>query len=346
MRHFSLLLAAVLLFPLTGHSAPDDEDEADEPPPGGQPAHFSGAIGTFRVTARAEPVALQAEDPLTYRLCITATGPSRRGPNRPHLQDFPAFQEGFYIEEVGPPEGDRPDRQTWEYTYRLRPRSTAVQAVPGFPLVSYRPGVIPPRRGYQTIYAPEIPLTVSPRAEVGPPPGVETALTAPESAFEIEPSEVVLLQEETELQAGPITLALAVLLPPSVCTCWYLVWRRLYPDAARLAWKRRSRAAREALKALRRRPPAALDEQARGTAAVVARYLRHRYGWTVEEPTPAEACRFLAAQGVAAALADQVAVFFRDCDAQRFGPVPLTRPDLTAAATCIIVALEMEPCSS
>ena len=338
------LLAALLFSSWSGLAVPDEEDEADAPPLVGQPAHFSGAVGTFRLTVRAAPVELQAEDPLTYTVTITAAARPRHAPHRPRLQDFPAFKESFYLEDLGPPQGSQPNDHTWEFSYRLKPKNPEVRAVPGFPFVWYKPGVLPARLGYQTLYAAKVPLTVRTRVEVGSKPDGALPIVAPKSAFVPAPPERVLRREELGRLPGLMLLASLVLLPPVIAACWYLIWQRLYPDAARRARQRRSRAAREALKALRRRSAPVLADLVQDTTAVVARYLRHRFDWTIEEPTPAEVRNHLLAQGVTTALAGQASDFFRECDILRFGTVSLAPPDLTVAATQLILALETERC--
>src|SRR5207302_969257 len=120
-----------------------------------------------------DPLKVQAEDPITYTVRITATDPRKypvkQPPQRPLQTEFSAFTDNFYIEELGPPEGIQPDPQTWEFAYRLKPKSTEVTSIPGFPFVFYRPGFLPQRLGYMTIRVPAIEITVEPRT---PPPGI------------------------------------------------------------------------------------------------------------------------------------------------------------------------------
>ncbi|HEX5269989.1 MAG TPA: hypothetical protein VFW33_05860 [Gemmataceae bacterium] len=311
----------------------------DEPPIVGQPPHFNGAVGRFRAGAAVDPPRVQAEDPLTYTVRITAEGKVKEPPQRPPLAEFPGFSDGFYLEDLGPPEGTHPDASTWEFTYRLKPKSTAVKAVPGFPFVSYRPGFLPPKAGYMTVYVPELPITVTPRQEVGAGPGPAKPVVGPDEAFV--PARGDVLAPDGERLPGPLVLVLAVLLPPLGAVAWYVVWRRLYPDAARLSRRRRSRAAQEALKALhqlgRHADP---EKQARRSAATVAAYLRNRLELPTVEPTPAEAAAHLKAQGVAEDLAGQTADLLRRCAAVRFDPDPPAPSDLADAAERLILALE------
>jgi hypothetical protein len=323
-------LAALVLLLTLCRAVPAGDDE---PPLVGQPAHFNGAVGRFRVTVTAAPTKLPAEDPLTYTVRVTADGPAREPPQCPPIADFSGFAEGFYIESLGPPEGTHPDDRTWEFAYRLKPKTAEVKAIPGFPFVFYRPGFRPPSRGYMTIYAPEIPITVGPVT-------IERPVTAPEEAFVLADGDV-LRRDGDDRFPGPVVLALVLLTPPIGCLAWYFAWRRLYPDAARRARRRRSLAAQAALKALRGGPRSA-EEEARRAAAAVADYLRHRLDLRTAEPTPAEAEAHLRRVGVSEPLARRTAAFLRTCAAVRFDPAPPPSTDLADSAAQVILALEGE----
>jgi hypothetical protein len=311
----------------------------DEPPIVGQPDFFNGAVGRFRAAASADKVKVQAEDPLAYTVRVTAEGKAKQPPRRPTLADFPGFADAFYIEDVGPAEGKQPDRQTWEFAYRLKPKSTAVKAVPGFPFVFFRPGFQPPRFGYMTVYVKEIPITVTPREAV-PVPAKPVA--GSEATFALADGDV-LRHDSVGQMPGPVVLVLMLLVPPLGCVAWYVVWRRLDPAAARLARRRRSRAAQEALKSLdsidRSRDA---EEQARQAAAAVAHYLRQRLELPVVEPTPAEAEAHLRRHGISQTLAGQTTDFLRTCAAVRFDPQPPPAAGVVKAASGVILALEAE----
>jgi hypothetical protein len=332
-------LAALLLLALGGAGRAAD---ADEPPVVGQPDHFNGAVGRFRVAVAADPIKVQAEDPLTYSVHITATSQVKQPPQRPALAEFPGFSDAFYIEEIGPAEGTRPDPQTWEFTYRLKPKNTAVRSIPSFPFVFFRPGFIPPRAGYMTAYAPAVALTVTPRKPVEP----AKAITAPEEAFVLAGGDM-LRQDSGDRLPPTLVLLVALLVPPVGCVGWLLVWRRLYPDAARLTQRRRSRAAQEALQALREIAPAPdREKQARGAAEAVAGYLSRRLELSISEPTPAEAEAHLRRRGISDQLAAETADFLRSCAAVRFDPEPPADADLAGAAEKVVLALEAEAWSA
>jgi len=338
-RLAAALWAALLALMIVAPVSPAAED--DEPPIVGQPPHFNGAVGRFRVTAIADPVKLQAEDPLTYTVRVTATAEVKQPPQRSPLAEFPGFASGFYIEDIGPPGGTHPDDKTWEFAYRLKPKNTAVQSIPGFPFVFFRPGLLPPSRGYMTARVPERPITVTPREGM---PGITPTqpIRGPEAAFVLAEGDVLRRDGDGRLP-GSLSLALLLLAPPACCLAWYYAWRRVHPDAARRAHRRRSRAAREALRSLRgidrRQDP---EDRACRAAAAVAGYLRQRLELPMSEPTPAEAETHLRGHGVSEKLASQTAECLRTCAAVRFAPKPPPSADLAANAAQLVLALEAE----
>jgi hypothetical protein len=326
---------------------------ADEPPLRNRPAHFSDAVGVFHLATEAKPTALAPGQTLTLTVRVTAAGPVAQPPRRPNLKELPAFGEHFYVENLPGPDNDpAADRTAWEFAYRLKPRDATVDAVPSLPFVFYKPA--PPgssgRGSYQTAYAPSIPLTIKPAAEASAAGGKdEGPLQAPEAVFQIAEGPAVLRRPSSWGFAGPAGVVLVLLGAPALAVGWCLLWRRLYPDAARRVRQRRSRAAQEALKALRAVPHQPADEQPRQAAAVVATYLRERVDLPGVAPTPDEAAAHLRQAGVSDKAADSVGDFFRACDVARFAPVPLREPgvgDWAASAGDLILALEAESCLS
>jgi hypothetical protein len=314
--------------------------EPEEAPLVGRPSDlpFSEAVGNFQVTARAEPTRVQAEKPLRLTLRVEATAPVRHAPQRIDLRQVPAVTEAFYVED--PPDGDRhPDERTWEFVYVLKPRGTAVTEVPGLPFAFYNPAIRPASRGFQVVYTDPIPLRVGKHAVFAVP------LEAPASAYQLATGPDLLAERTPWRVPGPAWLALLLAAPPALGAAWYAGWRRLNPDAALRALRRRSRAARLALEALRgaRRLPA--EQQAVRAAAAVAGYLRERLDLTVAEPTPGEAAALLKGRGLSAGLTEQAAHFFERCDAARFLPAhEAPGADLAEEASRVVLAVEAETC--
>jgi hypothetical protein len=337
LRRLALALLGASSFLCGARLAADPGAAAARPPAAGRPDDFSQVVGSYRLSSAAAPTELHAEDPLLLTVRITGSGPPDYQPRRRHLRLFPAgLDRDFYVKPL--PEKDRrlPGEQTWEFAYELRPKQPRVAKVPALRLVYYDPAY----RRYQTSYARAIPLTVKPRPQAQPPAGEAPALPAPEFLYEIVTGPRVLRREDPAWPGLPALLMLLVA-PPVLCALWYVRWRRRHPDAARLARQRRSRAAEQALQALRG------GAGPGRVAGLVAEYLRQRLDLPAEEPTPPEAARHLRRLGFAPALARRAAGLFRACDAARFGPAPAAGGDgLAEGAARLILDLEAEPWSS
>jgi hypothetical protein len=336
----------------------------DLPPVVGQPAHFSGAVGTsFQVSLRASPDQMRFGEPFTLTLRVVANGPWRRPPQRLNLDDVEGFSEHFRIDRG---QSDRPDRElptprphwtidrrlrphrpihiidvpaeqrTWEFDYQLRPISEGVDEVPAVPFAYYRPPRDPALPGsFPTTFAEPIAIKVLPK-EVAKLPAV--TLEAPASFLRIATGPAVTRDAGVfRAPALPWLIGL-LLLPPLAGVGWYVAWQRLLPDAARLARRRQSRAARQALHELRQVKGTSL-ERARRASGILADYLRHRFGLSGLEPTPAEVGQFLLKLGVAPELAERATQWFQTCDAIRFAPES-SDVELTATARELILELE------
>jgi hypothetical protein len=323
-------LALALLAP--GGARAEPAEAPDEIPVVGRPADlpFSEASGRFEARARAAPTTLEAEQPLTLTVTVREVGRVVRPPQRIDLRQLPTFAEDFYIEDL--PDASGPG--TWEFAYRLRPRRPGVPDVPSFPLAFYNPQLRPPSRAFQVVYTDPIPLRVLARGAAVVP------LRAPEAAFELATGPGVLAREEA-WRPTRADWAVLLLAPPLLGAAWYLAWRRLWPDAARQARRKRSRAARQALEALRAAARLEAAARAERVAEAVATYLRQRLGLSPAEPTPAEAATCLMAHGCPADLAGQAERFFRACDEARF--VHAGHAGLEDAGAQLILAVEALP---
>jgi hypothetical protein len=335
MSRPSNVLVLVACTALAGTAAQaGDRALPEEAPLAGRPKDYSGAIGTYRVSTRAQPTELQAEDPLTFTVRITGTGPLEKL-QRPDLRRLPRFAERFHIEDAG----DRtlPEDRAREFDYRLRPRNAAVKEVPPLPFTYFKPGVVPEYRGFQTTYAPAVPLTVKPRAG---PPVAEGAppVNVPESLYQITLGPSLLREDRPSRLPGPLALGALLLGPPLLGFLSGLCWRRLHPDAGRRARRQQSRAGRQALRALRQIKTDGVERP----RAVLSEYLRQRTGFAVSEPTPAEVVAHLCRGGWSAAVAEKAAGWFAACDAARFGPRgPAADEASVASAVRLVGSLEL-----
>src|SRR5262245_9591513 len=303
----------------------------DEAPLVGRPAeHFYGAVGErVRVEVSADRTELRAEERLTLTVRVSgAANPAKL--QRPDLRQVPEFADRFHIDAAGPdgPEPNSPDGAR-AYVYELRPKGAAVRAIPPLLYAYYNP-----RLNYFATTASDdaIPLKVTPRQA-----SEDSALPLAGPEWLFEPA-----AESEWLAVRPVwppwPLAVPLLLgPPLLAWLWRRRWRRLHPDADRLARERRSRAARQALAALRR------AATADAVAAVALDYLRHRLDLPQAAVTPDEVARHLGTAGQSAEAVAAARDFVRAADAARHGPPGAAAKGLSADLERLIEAVEGAP---
>ncbi|MGE3805494.1 MAG: hypothetical protein AB7K24_12535 [Gemmataceae bacterium] len=331
------LVTLLLVFPLAA--------QFEEPPLLGQPDDYSGAVGQFQIDSRASPTKLQAEDPLEFVVRIGSTGKAGRGPRRPDLRKLESFRNRFHIEDLGGKIIENAAGQIWEYRYQLKPLNDEVTEIPALKLVFYKPGSVPRSKGYRTTYATPIALEVRPRPRALIVDQDGKAVRPPESFFEVVAGEDVLRRQSRAAFPDGRLVALFLAVPPTFFMFCYLVWRIRNPDRAGQARRRKSRAARQALKALAAVRGGQPHEQARATARVLGNYLCQRLDFPLSDPTPREAGDLLQHALPSTAIAQRVREFYGACDAARFGPEGGPGPqELAASAAGIITAIENEPC--
>jgi hypothetical protein len=337
MPTLRLTLTALLLASVSTLRADREEQtNPDEIPVVGRPSDlpFSEASGWFEVRARAEPTTVEAETPTTFIVSVHATRDVRRPPQRIDLRQLRAFADQFHIEETAE-EPLRPDARTWEFVYRLKPRRIDVSRIPSFPFVYFNPYILSDSKRFQVIYTDPIPLQVLPHETVQVP------VQVPEGLFALATGSNVLARQTPWHPPGRVTIGLLLVIPPLACAVWYVSWLRRYPDAARLARQRRSRAARHALQMLDAIGRIELVASATRSAAIVADYLRQRLDLTIAEPTPHEIAEFFAQRQCPPEMTEQAVRFFEMCDRARFLPASGSeQPDLPDSARQLILAVE------
>ena len=124
-------------------------------PEEGRPSGFTGAVGAFTVSARAEPRDLVEGQTLRVTLEVRGSG-SLEGfePPRPEWPGFTC---------LGTLEGGSPEART--ITYELRPESSAVREVPSIELSFFSPA---PEPRYELARTGAIPILVRPRPATAP----------------------------------------------------------------------------------------------------------------------------------------------------------------------------------
>ncbi len=326
---------------------------ADDIPLVGRPIEFpfSGAsagfvrqgddlLVPFRLEASVSQTRVEVEQPITFTVSVHALAPPRQPPRRLDLREVPAFARRFHIEDAGTGTKERPTPNAWRWQYHLRPRQVGIHEVPGVPFVFYNPDLRPADRAFQVLFTDPIRLTVTP-PEVRRPDN-----DLPDSVLDVAGGPG-LFARDAPWHGPEIGVLVAVLgLPPLVGAGWYLAWRRLYPDAGRLARQRRSRAARRALAALAGADRLAGRARAEAVSGAVVLYLRERFDLVYQEPTPGESAEWLARFGIAGSLTERLGQLLQRCAAGRFGPVDEEDSDLPALARGLVLELEDATCPS
>jgi hypothetical protein len=318
----------------------------------GRPGEFTEAVGNkFDVTARTDRTEMYLGQTLTYTVRVRALGKFWHPPERPSLEDMPKFRERFKIARSATVQPDRVlDGRAWEFDYRLQPVSEGVERIPPLPFAYYRPHPKPDVRGhFFTTFGDEIELKIKPI--VSQTAKSAKPIMAPAWLFEPAPATAVLRGSGLFTWPSMSLVSLVMLGPPVLALLWYAVWRRLYPDAARRARIRRSRAGLLALHDLVDLGSVNGSERIGRVTTIAATYLRQRFDLAAVEPTPAEVDALLRRHRSTAELADSVANFFAACDAARFAPAVGDGPaqvnsDLVETARQLIIRLEECSCLS
>lgn len=295
------------------------------PPVVGRPLDFSGAVGgPFAVTLAADPTSLAAEEPLTLTLRVTGPG-NLADLRRPDLAPFDALFAIDPLDEAVVPGGR-------EFRYRLRPRTAGVTEVPRYKFVYFNPR-LPTNLGYQTAYGAAVPLTVTAKSPPARPTEVPGWMAQEPDWDEFIPPVPFWLARllsflgfQRDAATPPwqraCELAILLALPPLACAAGWVLWRRRYPDAARLAARHRSRAASVALRALRGRG----DDPAAHVAAALTEYLHRRGELPAARATPAEVESHWRASADHRALRSDTVAVLRRCDAARFSRAEVAAP--------------------
>ena len=280
-----------------------------------------------------EPKTVHVGSDLTATLVITgAQNPTEIV--KPDLRKLKPF-DAFKITDVAGPPREAKAKEV-RFAYKLAPRSVDVKKVPALEFRYFNPAAAPGKTQFpstRTDREVEALITV-----IEPPKAVRVVkpLEAPEFLF----------HPATGPDArgrGPFApcrwawLAMAFF-GPLAAFAWFLAWRRVYPDAVRLARVRRSRAARRAVALIRKAtntpdPPATV-------ANAVLGYLRTRFPLPESAVTPSEIAAALVELNVPKDVAEQTGDVFRACDRARFAPASDNGLSLAAGAETAVARLE------
>ena len=252
---------------------------------------------------------------------------------KPDLKALLPFASRFIFTDVPAPQ-PRADAKEVRFVYTLRPRNRAVAELPKFEFYYFNLRAAPGSDQFRRIEADAVPLTVTeaPRKAKPPPLPVDGS----EFLFSTPTGPEVLGREP--LVPAWWAWVLLTLAGPLVAVGWFVMWRRVFPDAVRLARRRRSRAARRATDAIRKAGHAADPPAAIARALLI--YLRARFTLSEAAVTPVEIATALLERQVPVDAAEQTAAVFRACDRARFAPPEDRGVSLTADAEAVVARLE------
>jgi hypothetical protein len=348
LRGYAIIFFILLSF---GSSpAPCIETQAAEAPLVGRKEPFCGAIGPgrFTVTTSATPTQVQAGDPISFTIRIEAIGSWQHAPLRPALKQKPEyskFRQRFFVENGQ--ERLSPEQGKWEFDYFLRPKNERVKLIPSLLIVYFRPGLTPAEKGYMTTDAPAISLQVTSRAKVeaNEIQGKTERTQPPDRFYDIITGPIVM-RNETKTLPNTWVVILLVFCPPALSLGWYVGWRHYNPDAARRTRLQKSKAARQALRALQAVNGKEPRHAARRVAELFEEYLRQRFELT-QGPSASSPLNAVIQSGqdrLPTNLAAQAAELFRACDLIQYSPPPIPNgTDLTEKAISLILDVESRP---
>jgi hypothetical protein len=298
--------------------------------------HFYDAIGTqVRVRLEAKPTELLVDEWITLTLTISGLQ-NPRTVQRPDLNQLDEFAKRFQTEDLPSVPDDSADRRV--FTYKLRPRGVNVAEVPPLRFYYFNPKAPPdvPRLAFPFTASESIPIRVKPAQ--APPPRQIGPLEIPAFAEQLATGD----QTNVSSQAGwDRWLWPVIVLGPVLAVCWVMIWRTWYPDEARRAQHRQSRAARRALAQLDRLRRRDSGDIGRVVAAVMLGYLHERVELPLWAQTPADVSDQLARAGVRAEAVVAARDNLRACDEVRFSPAASAeREPLIAGTEQLITLLE------
>jgi len=326
------LCGFVLVLILTPFAIAQDRPSIEQlSPVERQTAHFYNALATGQKGVQVEWSVDPPAVPVNGELTLTLTIRHAANPHelvKPDLRTLGEFTRRFQVlDRTDPPAS--PDAAEVRFTYGLRPRSTGVDQVPSLRYVYLRKN----GSGWKpfTTFTRSIPVTVTAAAARPTAAAAPVPLDAPEEFF-------TLAEERPTVTPGRFGWLLPVAAVPVAVLAWVLLWRRLFPDAVRLAKLRRNRAARLALDRLKKARASA--DPAGAAASALRGYLSARFGIPPAAQTPAEVSAALRAVECPAEKAADAEAFLRACDAARFTPTPDHGLSLTLQAESLITAWE------
>jgi hypothetical protein len=261
----------------------------------------------FILKASAQPTEVAVGQSVQFRVEIQARGKVRQPPEKIDLKEVPAFTRLFDIEDFAE-DAPRTKGNSWVWEYRLKPKDLNANQIPGMPFLFYNPDVRPSAKAFQMIYSDPVSLTIRPRQTPQLLGDVPAELLSP------------IFDERLLANERPWTFPNWLFAIPVLgCLLWYLVWRRLYPDALALARRQQSRAARRALAGLRRVGLGKQQQTGEEIFRSLMQYLHERLAFTIAEPTAQQCADTLRDAGCSGDAIQAIGELIAGCAELRFG---------------------------
>lgn len=326
MKRRSLVVPGLVVF---AYSIANGQDI----PNVGQPTSgFYNARGnTVRVEWKLDRLTVPEDEELTATLVVSGVANPKQV-IRPDLGKLQPFVSRFVIAGDSSPPSIISTKEV-RFTYHLRPRNRLVDRLPTLAFHYYNPAAAVGKQ-FPLTTAKEVRITVTAPRQKAEQPAIP--LAEPEWLTNYAPRPVPMSRPVIAARWSWLAIALG---GPIAALVWYFAWRHIYPDAARLAQMRRTRAARRAHDLIRRShrapdPPTAI-------AAAVLGYLRAMFPLPSAAVTPGEIGMALAELGLSKSECEAVVEFFRDSDAARFAPTSENDAILAQNASALVARLEI-----
>jgi len=290
-----------------------------------KPGNFTGAVGSFDMTATAGPTAVTVGDPITVRVQISGRGAfdTVTLPLQDAWRDFKTY----------PPKVDFKPSDKFgivgakSFEQVISPESADIREIPGFVFSYFNPD----KKTYETLNQPPIPLTVKAGASAAAP----SVVTSRQSQGENTPppaQDIVPIKDHI----GAVTQATV----PLVEKPWFMAFQcvPVIGFIGALAWRRRNESLASNPRLRRQRMVAQIVQEGLGTLrrlaaenrsddffATLFRLLQEQLGERLDVPasaiTEAVIEENLRPRGVSDSVLQPLHDLFQTCNLARYAPI-------------------------
>lgn len=273
----------------------------------GRPTPFYGGAGSdVKLIVSAAPTDVTIDDSILLTIRVENLV-NAKDVERINLEEIEAFHRDFQIADELTPESE--PNGTRIFRYRLRPRQLSIAEIPRLVFPYYDPKLPQPADKpdfpFRRARSESIPIRV--RKEAPPPIPVEP-LDVPAFAMSL---------AEPKASVPGWIWWIGAFAPPVVAIGWCAIWRAINPVGDRLVRRRRSRAARLAIKSLRHADDATAIVQS------VVIYLAEHFELPGIIRVPRDLARLLGDARVDGPTIDECVAFINASDSVRFAPFPV-----------------------